>query len=237
MTKSLFDSFFSPEVIAFVTDASVDFKLAQDQEDLTPLQKEYLSKKLRRSFLNILTVRQVHGKKIVHVKSGQIHPRPLLEADGMVTSEKNVPLTVRTADCLSIFIFDPQKNCIGLIHAGWKGTHQNIAAATLAMMQKEWGSDPQDLKVAFGPSIRSCCYEVGKEFEQYFPQAMVRRDGQDFLNLPFVNRRQLIDFGVLEKNILDCEACTHCDEKYFSFRREGEKAGRMISLMMLTGNL
>ena len=211
----------------------MSFKLAEDQAELSPAQKQFISSKLRRPVQQVFTIRQVHGKRIVKVGADQVHPRPLLEADGMVTKAVNVPLSVRTADCLSIFIFDPKEKGIGLVHAGWKGTEQKIVIEAIRRMREEWKTEAKDLKVAFGPSIRKCCYEVGEEFFEYFPAEIVKIDGKNFLDLPLVNKKQLLNTGVQEKNIFDCGACTFCDTKYFSFRRDGEAAGRMISLMML----
>ena len=91
----------------------------------------------------------------------------------------------------------------------------------------------KDLKVAFGPAIHACCYEVGAEFAGYFPEEAIQRRNKYFLDVPLANMNQLMGKGVIEENIFDCGECTVCGKDYFSFRRDGEKAGRMISIMML----
>ena len=67
----------------------------------------------------------------------------------------------------------------------------------------------------------------------FFPKETIERDGKLFFDLIAANKRQLSHCGVLEKNILDCQRCTFCDTQYFSYRREGKDAGRMLSLIML----
>lgn len=116
-------------------------------------------------------------------------------------------------------------------------------------MKKHFGTKPKDLKAAFGPAIQKCCYQMGLEFKKYFPKevtvvngaptvllrfcAAKRSRGGLFFDLPLTNKHQLLALGVKEKNIFDCRICTSCNPRFFSFRREGKKAGRMISLMML----
>ena len=89
------------------------------------------------------------------------------------------------------------------------------------------------LKVVLGPSIRECCYQVGEEFRDYFPSHVRDRDGHLYADVIAANRDQLLQAGVRQENIIDSGICTCCNKNYFSFRRDGEKAGRMISLMML----
>ncbi len=178
---------------------------------------------------------QVHGNRIVRITKelAQTHIEPE-EADGLITNVPHISLAIRTADCLPIFLYDPQNKAIGLVHAGWQGSHKKIAFKVVEEMEKYFHTDPSDLKIAFGPAIRPCCYEVGKEFKEYFP-AETRRDlsGQFFLDLMRVNRHQLKSLGVKEENIFDSEECTCCNKDYFSYRRQGAKAGRMVSVIML----
>jgi YfiH family protein len=155
------------------------------------------------------------------------------EADAFITNEKNLPIAIRTADCVPVFIFDPVRRAIGLAHTGWKGTIKSIAAKTVQKMKENYASRPSDLKVVLGPSIRRCCYTVGKEFHDYFSGYVHHRDGFLYADMIAANHDQLLKAGVHDKNIFDSGDCTCCHAGYFSFRRDGEKAGRMISLMML----
>ena len=150
-----------------------------------------------------------------------------------MTDHPDLAIAVRTADCLSVFLYDPRHEVIGLVHAGWRGTRQGIAARAVTLMRRQWKSNPEDLLVAFGPAIRSCCYRVGASFLEYFPKETVKRKQGYFFDLPAANKNQLVGSGVKAGDILDCAVCTHCETECFSYRREGDAAGRMISIMML----
>ncbi|MBI5149402.1 MAG: peptidoglycan editing factor PgeF [Candidatus Omnitrophica bacterium] len=226
--------FFPPHVVAFVSDRSADFKLSKDAPELTKPQNTFLTRQLGFRVPEVLTVRQVHGHKIVVAARGAARKSVALEeADGILTDRHNLAIAVRTADCLSVFIYDPRNDVIGLIHAGWRGTQQQIIKKAMTLMRAHWDSRPRDLRVAFGPAIRSCCYQVASPFLEYFPRETVKRKQGYFFDLPQANRNQLAEAGVDAANIMDCGVCTHCDPEYFSYRREGEAAGRMISLMMV----
>ena len=182
----------------------------------------------------IFHIRQIHGSKVVNVnKVVSSDAGRIPEADGVVTGLDDVVLTVRSADCIPIFLYDPARHCTGLIHAGWKSTQQNIAGEALKLMYQNFGTYPSDVRAVFGPSVRDCCYQVDQEFCEVFPEAMVPRNGNWFLNLQAVNLRQLTDFGVRQENIHDTQMCTCCNERFFSWRREGQSAGRHLSLLKL----
>ena len=144
-----------------------------------------------------------------------------------------MPIAIRTADCVPVFVFDPLRRVIGLVHAGWRGTYKTIASKTVQKMQEKYSCLSSSLKIFLGPSIRECCYQVGEEFRDYFPSHVRDREGHLYVDMISANRSQLLQAGVQRENILDSGVCTCCNKNYFSFRRDGKKAGRMISLMML----
>lgn len=233
-TTRFFHNFFPTHVVTFTSDRSTDFKLSDNSTPLTRAQSVSLTRQLGFRLPDVLTIRQVHGNKIiVAARSATRRPVALEDADGILTDRRDLALAVRTADCLSVFLYDPRQEVIGLVHAGWRGTQQQIVPKAVTLMRKQWKSNPRDLQVAFGPAIHSCCYRVGASFLEYFPKETVKRKQGYFFDLPAANKNQLIGSGVSERNILDCAVCTHCETECFSYRREGDAAGRMISLMML----
>ncbi len=184
----------------------------------------------------VFTIRQVHGNKVLAVFSQDIpQTGDLPEADAVVTNVAGVVLSVRTADCLPVFLYDSKQKCIGLAHAGWKGTQQKIVAKTVEALEKYYGSHPGHIQAQFGPAIRRCCYEVGPEFEKIFPDGIAYIEGQRCLDLSWVNRNQLLDCGVQKENIFIMKECTCCGTDYFSYRRDREKAGRHLSLLVRNG--
>lgn len=234
-TTQTFRDFFPSHVAAFASDRTFDFHLPSNPPFVNQTQTEFLGRQLGLELPEIFNIRQVHGNRVLI--AGQDSTREknhsLPEADGLMTDAIGVPLAIRTADCLCVFLYDAGHDAIGLLHAGWRGTQKRIITEALNLMKAIWGTDPASVKAALGPAIRSCCYEVGEEFRQYFPVETVFRQDRYYLDLPLAGRKQLLAGGVRNENIFDCEICTCCNKEYFSYRRDGEKAGRMIALMML----
>jgi len=191
-------------------------------------------------YRSIVCAKQVHGSGVKRVKkqdSGKgalSYDTAIADTDALITDEKNLPLAVFTADCLPVFLYDAQHKAIGLVHAGWRSSKENILAKSLKAMQNEFDTKGKDIYAAFGPAIRSCCYEVGEEFKQNFPAGLIKESGRLFLDLAKTNKKQLLDWGASEVNIFDCGICTFCqNQDYFSFRKEGASCGRMMSVVML----
>lgn len=201
------------------------------------------------NFLLLTAGEQVHGARIVKVDEedrgrGSLSPEGAIRhVDGFISNVPDVPLTIFTADCVPIFILDPVRKAIGLVHAGWRGTLCRMIERVVTMMGEEYGSRPEDLIVALGPSIGSCCYRVGEEviiaFQEQFPDwpsfISSKLAGEKWtLDLWEANRVQLIRAKVKDSNIINSRMCTSChNDVFFSLRRDGSPTGRMMSLMML----
>lgn len=154
----------------------------------------------------------------------------LPDCDALISAETGRTLTVRTADCLPIFLWEKTGKAVAVVHAGWKGTHQGIAFKTVPRLKK-LGADPWNIRVVFGPAIRPCCYEVGPEFAERFPAETLRpnKAGRHQFDLVLANRLQLEAAGVPRTNFKDLKLCTACDTRtFFSFRRDPANKGRMI---------
>lgn len=237
----LFKKFYSLGVIAAFSDRKRDLGFSAGR-DLKSNRRLFLAG-LRIDYRDLIAGQQVHGAKIIlvnksHKGRGALSRASRLEkTDGFITKEKNLPLAVFTADCLSVFLLDARKRAIGLVHAGWRGTHQKICSKAVRLMQQRFKSLPADLLVGFGPAIRKCCYEVEENFTQLFKSGIIKKRNKTYLDLIANNKGQLIKLGVKQKNLLDSNICTSCKNKdFFSFRREKGQAGRMMSVIMLKGN-
>jgi YfiH family protein len=191
-------------------------------------------------YRGLICAKQVHGKNVV-LAGGADRGRGALDydssvadTDGFMTDEKNVPVAILTADCLSVFIYDPARPAACVLHAGWRGTEKNICAEGVRLMSERFGSRPDGLLAGFGPSIRSCCCQMENGFKSNFPFGLVNRDGKVYMDMALINTRQLVDCGVKEGNIFDPGLCTFSqNDDFFSFRKEAGSAGRMISVIML----
>jgi len=189
----------------------------------------------------LFSVLQVHGDAVYVVGEDTEFERSefgeAIQADALVTNRKNMILTILTADCVPILLYDPQREVIAAVHAGWRGSQKRIVAKTVAVMQERYGSAPEAIVAAIGPAIGGCCYEVGNDiaerFERY-PEAVSLHEGKAHLDLKTVNRIQLCEAGLKEKNIESSPVCTACDrERFFSYRGEGGCDGRFASCIML----
>jgi len=169
---------------------------------------------------------QVHGARIEEVRTGQ--DRVVSSCDGLVTGSPGVALVVRTADCLPIAAIGPGGRRLGVAHAGWRGIRAGIPRRLVERM------GGPDLEIAIGPGIGPCCYEVGPEFEDGFPDYLVRRKGRRFLDLIGAARAQLAEAGVPPERIHAAGWCTACSPEFcHSFRRDGAASGRMLTVAML----
>jgi len=210
-----------------------------DTRDSLRNRKVFLEK-IGVDYRSLVCAKQAHGKNIEYITeekkgSGALdYESSISDTDGFITDKKNIPIAILTADCLSVFVYDPAEPAIAILHAGWRGTEKNIAAEGVRSMRERFGSSPEELLVGFGPSIGSCCFEVERDFKSNFPFGLVNRDGRIFMDIALINREQLKAGGVKEENIFDPELCTLSQNKdFFSFRKETESAGRMISVIML----
>ncbi len=184
--------------------------------------------------------RQVHGKEVAVIREedagkGALDAATSFEGfDGFVTDVPGVPLCVFTADCLSVFLYDPVRVAAGVIHAGWRSTHQGICQTAVELMGERFGSAPASLRAVLGPCMRGCCYQVGPEFSDRFPSGLSSRGGYLYLDLPSVNTRQLLSAGISPGNIIDTGVCTSCrHDSFYSYRKEGASCGRLLSVIMI----
>ncbi|MEA1882790.1 MAG: peptidoglycan editing factor PgeF [Candidatus Marinimicrobia bacterium] len=176
----------------------------------------------------IVIPKQVHSKNVCDVKS----PGFLEETDGVISKRKEIVLSIQVADCIPLFLVDMTTDYWGLIHSGWQGTVKNISAEAIYQLQKT-GSKSTDIKALIGPSINQCCFEVGAEVSEQFDSSfsVLGKGNRKMVDLKSVVRHQLIESGVPAGNIMIDDDCTYCrSDLYFSFRREGEKAGRMVAM-------
>ncbi len=182
----------------------------------------------------VVRLEQVHKGRVVRVNAKTDTSGKIEGCDGAITDSKNIALTVLTADCLPIFLYDPEKKAIGIAHAGWRGMLEGIAKNTVAAMKSEFKSDPSRILVGFGPAIRQCCYEVKGEFLVHFPASVVKMAHKYYFDLAGENAEQLLSTGIVSKNMFDCGICTSCKrDEFFCYRKEEDKTGRMISVIML----
>jgi polyphenol oxidase len=157
------------------------------------------------------------------------------QCDALMTDVRSLFLSVSIADCAPIFLFDAGKKIVACVHAGWRGTEQDIVQKTVVSMHQEYGTLPEQVFAFIGPSAGQCCYEVGEEVAKKFDSAFVlRRNGTTYLDIKQANREQLRSSGVPGSNIEVHQDCTICTTGiYHSYRKDRDKSGRMMAVVGL----
>ena len=160
------------------------------------------------------------------------------EYDAFITNQPKVCLTVRVADCLPIYLVEPEARVIGLIHAGWRSTLLRIIDSTLEQMQANFEVEISNLTAVIGPGLGPDCFEISEELAILFPPESIlsENSGKPKLDLAHVNLKQLLKSGLKPENITILPECTHCNPLlYHSFRRSADKNQRMVAFMGLKG--
>lgn len=189
------------------------------------------------------TVWQVHSADTVIARGPVPGRRWLARADGLVTNQPGLALTMRFADCVPVLLYDPVHHVIGLAHAGWRGTVLGAAVSVLQTMIEAYGTRPVDVQAAVGPSIGPARYQVGEEVVSAVARAfgtvdgLVRRaeDGSAYLDLWAANRLALERAGVEQIEVAGICTATHTDE-FYSHRAEGGRTGRFGVIVALNGS-
>jgi len=214
-----------------------------DTEDNVPRNREIIAASFGFASEKLILANQVHGD-IFYVPSDRDFSGTgkAPQCDAFVTGKTGFVLGIKTADCVPVLLVDGKRKIISAIHAGWRGTALAIAAKGVREMQRQWGSKTQDIWAAIGPSIGPCCYEVDEIARREFIAAGSATDpfrpsaNRDhwMLDLVSANRSQLQNEGVPPHQIETTDICTCCDkERFFSYRRDGERTGRQLSFIVL----
>ena len=170
---------------------------------------------------DMASLKQIHSAVVLEAERAGVAG----EGDALVTAQSGVPVSVRTADCYPILLADTRNRAVAAVHAGWRGTAARIVVRTMEQMRARFGTDAADLRVAIGPGIGGCCYQVGIEVARQFGLESAGK-----IDLAEMNHRLLVENGVAAERIEVLGGCTLCDAHLFhSFRRDRELAGRMVS--------
>ena len=159
----------------------------------------------------LLTAQQIHGNKVAIIDRPVESDKHFAACDGFITNQRRIALGIHVADCCAIYLVDPKTPAVGLVHSGRKGTELGVAINAITQMVESFGSEPAELIVQLSPCIRPPHYEID------FAAEIIR---------------QCRALGV--KEIHDSGVCTACDlHRYYSYRAEKGKTGRMLALIAL----
>ena len=192
---------------------------------------------------DIVTSDQTHTANVRVITAedrgnGITKPRPYTDVDGMITNVPGLVLATFYADCVPLYFADPVHKAVGLSHSGWRGTAAGIGAVTVKELQKHYGTRPEDIYAAIGPSICQDCYEVSEdvilEFQKTFSRELWKdifyrkENGKYQLNLWEANRQILLGAGILPEHISMPNLCTCCNPEFlYSHRASQGKRGNL----------
>lgn len=175
---------------------------------------------------------------------GVMRERNYTDVDGMITNVPGICLVTSYADCVPLYFVDPVKKAIGLSHSGWRGTVGKIGKNTVQLMQENFGSKPEDLLAAVGPSVCMDCYEVSEDVIEQFKETFEKKYWEDLfykkengkyqLNLWKANELIFLESGILPEHMAITNVCTHCNGKIlYSHRTMGNNRGNLCAFLAL----
>lgn len=192
---------------------------------------------------SIVTSDQTHTANVRRITeedrgNGITKPRPYKDVDGMITNVPGIVLATFYADCVPLYFVDPVHKAIGLSHSGWRGTVAKIGKVTVEKMREEYGTKPEEIYAAVGPSICQDCYEVSEDVAEEFRHAFCpkywdalfykKENGKYQLNLWEANRIVFLEAGIPEDHISMPNLCTCCNPEFlFSHRASKGKRGNL----------
>ena len=233
-----------PEIIELYTKKPINGNYLQiTEEQLNKIHKTF-SSDVNYKFKKIKTCTQTHSANVTILNNDNLNDE-IEDCDCLITNLKGVALTLTTADCQNIFLYDPLNKVIANIHSGWKGTLNKIVLNALHSMQQNFNSKPEDIIACISPSIGQCCFEVDEDvyllFKNTFPyidQYTISKKKDDkikyYLDTKELNRYLLISHGLKPENIEVSEVCTKCQHDiYHSYRADKNEAGRNLSLIAI----
>ena len=226
--------------------ASMNFSIARgDREEAVLENYKRIAGILGCDINDMVASHQTHTTNIRKVTGadrgkGISRERDYENVDGLMTDEPGIVLVTYYADCVPLYFVDPVHRAIGLAHSGWRGTAERMGECMVRAMQDAFGSRPEELYAAIGPSICRDCYEVSEDVALRFAdmgEAVLlpgKAPGKYQLDLWLANERILEQAGIPGKQIAVTDRCTcHNSEFLFSHRASGGKRGNLGAFLML----
>lgn len=221
LNNTVFPSIFEPfskEISAGFVGKPVDFSLLEPKENFLDYSK-----------LSIIHLKQTHSD----ITLDALNINSQTECDGVFTQKKNIVCTVNTADCIGGLFYNPVKNEVAAVHAGWKGLAQKIFSKYLLTYSRE---EIQNFRVALSPSLGPCCSEFTDPYSEtppHFHPYIISRDEKYFVDLWSIAEVELLSAGLKKEHIQLPEICTKCNNnRWWSFR-SGDITQRNMSWIYL----
>lgn len=221
-------------------DGQMSFKRAEPPEVTAARHKFFETKGLKLDF--VVAGELPHGPEVAFVTDNDIgcgaRERNWIQGvDGLITDKPGVLLMTTHADCAPIIIYDRSHLILGQAHAGWRGLISGVLENLVNKLKSVNGTNPTDLFAWIGPTIRACCYEVDLNVASRFPDECRFLAGESLrLDLTRFIHLELFRMGFNPDQVTDCNICTYCDERFSSYRRDGENTNAMACISGIPEN-
>lgn len=225
--------------------SSMNFRFnCDDLRENVQTNFKIMANTLGMKYERLVLSKQTHGDVIHNVTeedcgNGILTENKFDSVDALITDKKGIPMVTLFADCVPLFFLDKKQGVAALAHSGWKGTVKRIGQKTVEKMKKEYGSRPEDILSAIGPSIQECHFEVGDEVAEIFlkefgMETAVKYDEKYHVNMQKAIERQLLESGIPQENIDNCGICTYCNsDLLFSHRKTNGQRGNLGAFIEL----
>lgn len=202
-----------------------------------------LKKHLNKEVIDLSILHQVHGVEIVDFDSSGLINN---QADGWIGSidtlqKKKIAIGIKTADCTPVLVVGKNKGLVSALHCGWRGAYDGLLGIGIMQMLKK-GENLSSIEIAFGPAAQIGCYEVGLDLANKFenklrtllntsnePLVSRQESGKYYLSISSYLEIEAISLGIPDGNIVVSEECTILEKTFFSYRREKDDSGRLLS--------
>jgi len=221
----------------------------EDSHELVLKNRQLMAQSVGIPLESFVMLNQVHGVSVAvatyEMKGlGALDRESAIHAtDAIISNQPGICLFIMAADCVPLLFYDPIKKAIGAAHAGWRGTVNQMAAATVQKMHDVFDCNYENIRVVIGPSIGPCCYHVGGEVIDHILRSFgttdelisfENNDSSAYFNLWRANQLQLMNMGILTENIAIAELCTCCNHiDFYSSRFSKGITGRFGAGIML----
>lgn len=221
--------------VLFYTGSEFDGRLANGVSDVV---RQFLHDRFQLD-ASLTTCHQVHGTAVKTFRGDATGWCEESACDALWSNARGSAIGIKIADCLPVTLIDPGASAFANIHAGWRGASSDIIGAALSEVEQHSMFAPSRAHAYLGPSIRSCCFEVGEEVVDAFTarygdsvQAAVdrTRGERPYLDLVAIATDVLVRRGFSLGSVIDSGICTRCDERFHSYRRNGANAGRNLAI-------
>lgn len=242
-----FDNFYSKKILKSTLLEDYDCFFTTRDFVLTPAMRDDLEKttnenrKLLKEKLEckeIVSAKQIHSANIEIIKNDTVFYE---DTDALISNIPNSLMLMNFADCVPIILYSKEYNTGAIVHAGWRGTEQEIVSKTVEKMNKELNIEPSSITALIGPAISQCCFETDEDVfnrlikDKNQKELYKQKENKYYIDLKLLNKYQLQNKGI--QNIDICDYCTCCmSDIFFSYRKESGKTARHSAVVKIRGN-